>query len=134
MFPMCVCIGKSVWTLLLHRLSVFRVHSQYVAKLLQLLQGLLTPALLCRDLTATTEPSWGVWNLGPVLSLSVPAHINREGPAVKLQHVLLENRGGREEEEGPDDGEGALLEASRSRATETPMAVVLPTTELLQTT
>lgn len=106
-----------------------------MAELLQLLQGLPTPALLCRDPTAPTDPSFrAVWNLGPILGLSLLVHIDREGPAVKLQHSLLENRGGGEEEEGPDDGEGPLLEAPGPRTTETPMALVLPCTQPLQTT
>lgn len=69
-------------------------YSQDVAKLLQLLQGLLTPALLCRDPTAPADPSLGaVWNLNPVFGLSFLVHVDRKGPAVKLQHSLLENRG-----------------------------------------
>lgn len=114
---------------------IFTVHSQYVAKLLQLLQGLLTPALLCRDPASPTDPSLrAVWNLGPVFCLPHLVHIDREGPAVKLQHSLLENRGGGEEEEGPDDGEGPLLEALWPRATETATALVLPRPQPLQTT
>ncbi len=106
-----------------------------MAELLQLLQGLLTPALLCRDPAAPTDPSLGaVWNLSPVLGLPLLVHIDREGPAVKLQHSFLKSRGGGEEEEGPDDGEGPLLEAFGPRATETATALVLPRPEPLQTT
>lgn len=85
-----------------------------MAKHLQLPQGLQAPALLCWDTTARKEASlWG-----------------GKGPAVKLQHTLLENRGGREEEED----ECALLEASRSWATDISMAVILPHTKPFQTT
>lgn len=109
--------------------------SQNVAELLQLLQGLLTPALLRRDPAAPTDSSLGaIRNLGPVLSLPLLVHIDREGPAVKLQHSLLEDRGGGEEEECPDDGEGPILEASGPRTTETPSALVLPLAQPLQTT
>lgn len=111
------------------------VHSQYVAELLQLLQSLLTPALLCWDRTARTDPSiWAVWNLGPVLGLPLLVHIDGEGPAVKLQHSLLENRRGGEEEEGPDDGEGPLLQSPGSRTTEITTTLVLPRPQPLQTT
>lgn len=75
------------------------IHSQYVTQLLQLLQGLLTPTLLCRDPAALTDPSLLVfWNLWWILCCSLLAHIDREGSVVKLQHSLLENRGGGEKE------------------------------------
>lgn len=110
-------------------------HSQYVTQFLQLLQGLLTPALLGRAPAAPTDPPLlVVRTLRRLLCCSLPAHIDREGSVVKLQHAFLENRGGGEEEQGPDDGEGPLLEARRRPSTDAPAALVLPLTKLLQTT
>lgn len=106
-----------------------------MAELLQLLQGLLTPALLRRDGAASTDPPLGaVRDLGPVLGLPLLVHVDGESPAVKLQHSLLENGRGGEEEEGPDDGEGPLHEAPGARATKAPAALVLPRPQPLQTT
>lgn len=97
-------------------------------------QGILTPALLHCYTTAGTNGPLGP--LGPILRLpGFPhlVHMDREGPAVKLQHSLLENSRGREEEEGPDDGEGPLLEALGPWATEPTTAFILPRSQSLQT-
>lgn len=108
-------------------LHLLPVHSQYVAEFLQLLQGLLTPALLSGDPAARTDPSLGpLRSLCTVFRLPLLVHVDGEGPAVKLQHSLLEDRGGGEEEEGPDDGEGSLLQAPGPRPTDTATALVLP--------
>jgi len=110
-------------------------HSQYVAELLQLFQRLLTPAPLRGDPTARAGPSLrAVWSFGPVLAAHLLPHVDREGPAVKLQHSLLEDRGRREEQEGPDGGEGPLLEASGPRPMQSTTALVLPRPQPLQTT
>lgn len=105
-----------------------------MTQLLQLLQGLLTPAVLRGDPAALADPSLlVVRELGGILCCSLLAHVDAEGPVVKLQHPLLENGGRGEEEQGPDDGEGALLEALRTPPTDAPMAAILPLTKLLQT-
>lgn len=102
-----------------------------MAELLQVFQGLLTPALLHGDPAAPAGPAIG--SLGGVLTAALPVHVDREGPAVKLQHSLLEDGSRGEEEEGPDGGEGSLHEGFGSWATQTSTALILPRPQLLQT-
>lgn len=128
--------AESQTHVLLHTAAIntLALHSQGVAEVVELLQGLLTPAPLGRDPAARTGPSLGALRgLGPVLCLPLLAHVDGEGPAVELQHSLLEHRSGGEEEQGPDDGDGALLEAPGPWAAETTAALVLPRLQLLQT-
>lgn len=107
------------------------VHSQYVAEFLQVFQSLLTPALGSQNLTALAKSS--LWTIiAPFLLLPLLAHVYRKRPAVKLQHSLLENGIWREEEEGPDDGDGPLLEASGTQTRETASTFFLPDPQLLQ--
>lgn len=106
-----------------------------MAQLLQLFQSLLTPAPLCRGPTARTGASlWAVRSLGPIFTGPFLAHIDREGSAVELQHALLEDGRWREKQEGPDGGEGPLLEALSPRAAQTTATLILPRPQLLQTT
>lgn len=101
-----------------------------MAEFLQLLQSLLTPALLWWDATTGTPP-----RLGPILcfpSLPLLVHMDGEGPAVELQHSLLENSGGREQQQGPNDGESPFMEALSPRATEPTTALILPRSQPLQ--
>lgn len=104
-----------------------------MAELLQVFQGLLTPALLQGNPAAPAGPALGaIGSLGGVLAAPLPVHVDRKGPAVKLQHSLLEDGSRGEEEEGPDGGEGSLLEGFGSWATQTSTALILPRPQLLQ--
>lgn len=67
------------------------MHLQDAAELMQLLQSLLTPALLRQDPAALANPALGL--LCHVLSLPLLEHVDGEGLAVELQHLFLENRG-----------------------------------------
>lgn len=109
------------------------IHSQYLAELLQLLQGLLTPASLSGDSAALTDPT--LRPPAPLLSLPclpLLGHVHRESPTVELQYSLLEHSRGREQQDGPDDGECPLTETPGPRATQTTPALVLPGTQPLQ--
>lgn len=108
--------------------------SQNEAELLQLLQGLLTPAALHRDPAARAGHSVGaVRSLGAVLS-PLPMHVDGEGPAIELPRPLLQNSRRGEEQEGPDGGEGPILEGPGARTRQTATALVLPLPQLLQST
>lgn len=97
---------------------------------MQLLQSLLTPALLHHDAAALAKP---VGLLCRVLSLPLLEHVDGEGPAVELQHLFLENWSRREEQQGSNDGESPFLEPPRTWPTQTPEALVLPRAQPLQT-
>jgi len=107
------------------------VHSQDVAQVPELLQGLGAPALRRGDPAARAAPPFGA--LGPLLGLALPGHVDGEGPAVELQHSLLEDGGGGEEEQSPDHGEGPVLEAPEPGTAQAAAALVLPRAQLLQT-
>lgn len=115
--------------IIFHHLIVW-LHSQDAAELMQLLQSLLTPALLHDDPAALAKP---VRLLRSVLSLPLLEHVDGERSAVELQHLLLENRGRWEEQQGSNDGESSFLEPPRTWPTQTPEALVLPRAQPLQT-
>lgn len=102
-----------------------------MAELLQLLQRPPAPAPLQGDPAAPAGAAPG--GLAALLAAALLVHVDREGPAVELQHSLLEDGGRGEEEQGPDGGEGPLLEGFGSWATQTTTALVLPHPQLLQT-
>lgn len=101
-----------------------------MAELLQLLQSFLAPAALSRDAAAGADAA--VNGISSFLRLSLLVHVDGEGPAVKLQHALLQDGGRREEEQRPDDGEGSFLQAAGPRAAQTATALVLPAAQTLQ--
>lgn len=108
--------------------------SQNEAEVLQLLQSLLAPAVLSQDPAAWAGPSVGaIRRLGSILS-PLPVHIDREGPAVKFQHSLLQNSRWGEEQEGPDGGVSPLLEGPGARTRQTMAALFLPQPQFLQST
>jgi len=116
--------------------------SQDTAELLQLPQGLLAPAASPRGggrgRAAGARASSVLAGAPPVLlrgprpRLALLAHVHRERPAVELQHPLLEDGGRREQEPGPDDGEGSVPQGAAPGARQATAALLLPPAQRLQ--